>query len=106
MNEPNDEKKPKEPWYKQFKNDRKSKTYKKLNKPTRFDDLTFSSTEDIENDSDEWDKKKRRKGFKKDSMSEESDDEDISYDDEENSEGSESESSEPDEEFKKGFIQI
>lgn len=106
MNEPNDEKKPKEPWYKQFKSDRKSKTYKKLNKPTKFDDLTFSSTEDIDNDSDEWDKKKRRKGFKKDVMSEESDDDDISYDDEGNSEGSESESSEPDEEFKKGFIQI
>ena len=107
MNTPEDEKKPKEPWYKQIKNDKKSGTYKKFSKPTKFDDLTFSSDEDEISDS-EWEGKRRRKGMKFDDMSEEDDDDYDDDDDDmdEDNDASESASSEPDEDFKKGFIQI
>lgn len=104
MNEPKDEKKPKEPWYKQYKSDKKNKTYKRTTKPTKFDDLTFSTSEMDDDEDDEWNTKKRRKGFEdEDDMSEDD------YDDENDDSGDEDDSgsdSEPDEEFKKGFIQI
>ena len=109
MKKPEDEKKPKEPWYTQFKKDKKTTPYKKLNKPTKFDDISFSSTEDLDDDDDDSNYRKRRRGFQKNDMSEEPDDydDDSEYDEDDDEDDDESGSdSEPDEDFKKGFIQI
>ena len=89
--EGNDEKKPKEPWYKNYKTNQRKKPVK-----TRFDELNF-------NDDDEkyYEHKKKKKYDDYEDYDDE-DDEDMSSED---SEGS-SDSSEPEEGFEKGFIQI
>ena len=86
--EGNDEKKPKEPWYKNYKTNQRRKPVK-----TRFDELNF-------NDDEKYYEHKKKKKY--DDYEDSDDDEDMSSED---SEGS-SDSSEPEEGFEKGFIQI
>lgn len=90
--EGNDEKKPKEPWYKNYKTNQRKKPNK-----TRFDELNFDDDED-----EKYYEHKKKKKYDDYEDYEDEDDEDMSSED---SEGS-SDSSEPEEGFEKGFIQI
>lgn len=93
-----EEKKPKEPWYKQIKQQRP--VARKRPVKTRFDDLNFD--DDESSYSNDYNKKKNSKYDDFD----DDDDDDDSYDDDDDMSESDSEDSGPEEGFEKGFIQI
>ena len=93
MNTPEEEKKPREPWYKTIKSQKSKKPVK-----TRFDDISIS---DESESSEEYSSHHKKKTY-----DEEVEEDESEMSESEEEESGESESSELEEDFKKGFIQI